>query len=119
MRATAFSLSIVLGLLAGCGSEPSGSWPVVPAVPGVARVEFDLQLSSADGSAPSPITAQATVRNTGNAPAFGASPRGCPCDGMEVDILDSAGESLLLVDPCIPVPVCLCTMMVLNGGADY
>jgi len=114
MRGTAYSLSILLGLLAaGCGSESSGSWPVVPSI---ARVEFDLRLSSADGSAASPIIATATVRNTGTAPAFGVNPRGCPCDGLEFDILDSAGQSMLLVDPCVPVPVCLCTHMVLNGG---
>lgn len=117
MRGTAYCMSILLGLLAaGCGSEPSGSWPVVPSI---ARVEFDLQLSSADGSPTSPILATATVRNTGTAPAFGVSPGGCPCDGVEFDILDSAGQSLLLVDPCVPVPVCLCTYTVLNGGDTY
>lgn len=113
MRGIAYSLSILLGLLAaGCGSEPSGSWPLVPSI---ARVEFDLQLSSADGSATSPIIATATVRNLGKAPAFAVS--GCPCDGVEFDILDSAGESLFLRDPCGPVPVCLCAYTVLNGGA--
>ena len=117
MRGTAYSLSILLGLLAaGCGSESSGSWPVVPSI---ARVEFALRLSSADGSAASPIIATATVRNPGTAPAFGVNPRGCPCDGLEFDILDSAGQSMLLVDPCVPVPVCLCTHMVLNGGATF
>jgi hypothetical protein len=117
MRASAFILSIVLGLLAGgCGSEQNRSWPIGPSG---ARVEFQLELSSADGSPTSPITAQATARNLGNAPAFGVNPSGCACDGVEFDILDSAGKSLFLRDPCGPVPVCLCVYMVLNGGATY
>jgi hypothetical protein len=117
MRRTAFTSSVLLGfLLAGCGSEPSRPAPVA----GVPVIDLELEVSSTDGSAASPITVKAIATNRGTAQAFTASlPRVpyCSCDGFTIDVLGPDGTPMVLY-PCGAASICLCVGEVVEPGAS-
>jgi hypothetical protein len=108
MRAAIATLFLATVLLPGCRTELFR-----PAVRPV-DVRLSIELSSPDGSAASPISLTAVVRNAGAWTVYHTS--GCGCSGIGFE-LQGPDETALYADPCVVGPLCPCGPEALPPGA--
>lgn len=99
MKASHLGTFALALLLTGCGGGPTA--PFGPD----GSVAFDLTLSSAEGGPDHPIVANAVISNWGLDPVLRGE--GCTGGGVSFSVIGPQG-SLLLSDPCAPIPLFVC-----------